>query len=77
MTVRRESHEWKHPQPRLATPCGIRMQDRDEQPSKARYSIRESIDPVSNLTPESDLQSLNAESQIISTQFGIQIDESE
>jgi hypothetical protein len=52
---------------------GIQIDESDEQSENARPSIHESLESDSNLTVERDLHSLKQDSQIFSTEEGIQM----
>jgi hypothetical protein len=61
----------------ISTDQGIQIDESDEQLINAYFSIRESLDSLSNLTFDSVSHPLKQYSQSTSTDEGIQIDESD
>jgi hypothetical protein len=61
----------------ISTDEGIQIDESDEHPSNARFSIRESLESDSKLTFERLEHRQKQDSQMISIDEGIQIDESD
>jgi hypothetical protein len=59
------------------TDAGIQIDDSDEQPEKARNSIRESFDGVSNTTSWRERQNAKQSEPRSSTPFGTRTDDSD
>jgi hypothetical protein len=69
--------ESKAPDPTLITVAGIQIDESDEQLENACRSIRESLEPDSNVTLERARHSWKHFSQTTSTDDGMQIDETD
>jgi hypothetical protein len=67
----------KVPSPIPESVAGMQIDERDEQNSNANCSIRESLQPDSNVTLESASHQLKQNSQRSSTHDGMEIDESD
>jgi hypothetical protein len=65
------------PAPISTSFAGMQIDESDEQPSNARDSIRESLEPASNVTLESALHPSKQALPSISTDDGMQIDTSD
>jgi hypothetical protein len=67
----------KQPWQSNSTDDGMQIDESDEQDEKADFSIRESLQPDSNVTLESTVHSMKQPAQRSSTDDGMQIDESD
>jgi hypothetical protein len=75
--VEREEQYWKQNGPIRSTEEGIQMDDSDEQPLQALFSMDDSLEPGSNVIVEREEQRVKQDSPNLSTEEGMQIDDSD
>jgi hypothetical protein len=67
----------KHPLESISTDDGRQILKSDEQPGNTCDSIRESVEPVSNIANRSAVHELKHPESKVSTDDGMQIDEND
>jgi hypothetical protein len=75
VTVERDRHRAKHFWQSFVTREGIQIDESDEQPSNAEYSMIESAEPDSNVTAERDSHPEKQFRDSFRTEAGMQMDE--
>jgi hypothetical protein len=68
---------WKERSPSISTDAGMQIEESDKQEQNAPDSIRESLEPSSNVTLQSFMHDSKQYSPSISTDPGMQIEESD